>query len=143
GWPPLVCTGAEKLVELLVAGPGPVRRDAPFPALRLAEPAEAAQTPRRPSAADKIPQRPHPFATPRKSVYFAQIRNTAHHDRKGVVGIPTEEIHAPRLQRGRNFGDHVERTVIRRTEIPQDGVTEVLGIVVVEGAPNKLRPARH
>src|SRR5581483_2463176 len=140
GWPPLVCTGAEKLVELLVAGPGPVRRDAPFPALRLAEPAEAAQTPRRPSAADKIPQRPHPFATPRKSVYFAgisgehtfnlasqvgtvvgmvetgasrapaididlcnfgEIRNTAHHDRKGVVVIPSEEIHAPRLHLGR------------------------------------------
>src|ERR1017187_7415184 len=52
-----------------------------------------------------------------------------------VVVIPAEEIHAAGLHFRGDVGDDVELAKIGRAEIVEQGAAEILGIVVVEGAP--------
>src|ERR1035437_1703718 len=61
-----------------------------------------------------------------------RVRNVTDHPSALVVIVPAEEIHSAGFDLGSDFGDDVEFAVIRRTEFVQDGIAEILRVVVIE-----------
>src|SRR5215469_5927281 len=66
--------------------------------------------------------------------YLGETGDALHHDRESIVVVPGEEVHLAGLHLRGNGGDHIEARLVRGAEVLEEGIPEILLVIVEEGS---------